>query len=124
MSFLIAQGYTLSATLLNCVIEWILYRAGVQMSDLVYADDIVTLSSSHREMQELLEAVNRHPAAASMRIRLSMVKVMSALISGEQCTTVLLDGEPFEEVNLLRLDVHRKRINLARSAFPRPQTYL
>ncbi len=96
----------------------------VQVSDLSYADDIMILSSGHRETQVLLEAVNRHAAAGSMRIKSSMTKVVSALISGEQCQAVPLDGEPFEEVTLLRLDIHRKWINLARSAFSRPQACL
>ncbi len=41
------------------------------MSDLAYADDIVILSSTYNEMQGLLEAVNRHAAAVSMRLNAS-----------------------------------------------------
>ncbi len=55
------------------------------MSDLVYADDIVMLSSSYSEMQGLLKTVNRHAAAVGMTINASKTKVMSALIPGEQC---------------------------------------
>ncbi len=51
------------------------------------------LSSRYSEMQGLLEAVNRHAAAEDMRINAS-----SALIPGEQCQAVLLDGEPFGDV--------------------------
>ncbi len=68
------------------------------MSNLAYADDIVILSSSYSEMQGLLEAVNRHAAAISMRINASKTKVMSVLIPGEQRQAVLLDGEPLEDV--------------------------
>ncbi len=58
--------------------------ANVHVSDLAYADDIVIRSSSYSEMQGLLEAVNRHAAAVSMRINASKTKVKSALILGEQ----------------------------------------
>ncbi len=72
---------SLSPTLFNCIIDWILGQAlrdypGVQvganvhLSDLVYADDIVILSSSYREMQGLIEDVNRHAAAVDMLIEL------------------------------------------------------
>ncbi len=55
----------------------------VTINHLAYADDIVILSSSYSEMQNLLEAVNRHAAAVGMRINASKTKVMSALIPGE-----------------------------------------
>ncbi len=70
-----------------------------QVSDFAYADDIVILNSSHNEMQDLLEAVNRHAAAVGMRINASKTKVMSALIPGEQRHAILLDGEPLEDVD-------------------------
>ncbi len=38
------------------------------MSDLAYADDMVILSSSYMEILGLLEAVNRHAAAAGMQV--------------------------------------------------------
>ncbi len=69
------------------------------MSDLAYADDIVILSSSLREMQGLLETVNRHAAAICLCITAPKTKVMSALIPGEQHQAVLLDGEPLEDVD-------------------------
>ncbi len=98
-----------SPTLFNYIIDWILGQAlqdypGVQVgatvhvSDLVYADDIVILSSSYSEMQGLLDAVNRHAAAVGMRINASKTKAMSALVPDEQRQTVLLDGEPLEDV--------------------------
>ncbi len=68
------------------------------MSDLAYENDIVILSSSYSEMQGLLEAVNRHAAAVTMRLNASKTKVMSALIPGEQRQAVLLDDEPLEDV--------------------------
>ncbi len=68
--------------------------ANVHVSDLVYADDIVILSSSYAEMQGLLEAANHHAAAVGMRINASKTKVMSALIPGKQRQNVL----PFEDV--------------------------
>ncbi len=43
----------------------------VHVSDLGYADDIVTLSSSYREMQGVPAAVNRHAAAVGMRTWMS-----------------------------------------------------
>ncbi len=59
----------------------------VHASDLAFTDDIVLLSNSYREMQGLLEAVG-------MRINTSKTKVMPALIPGEQCQAIPLDGEP------------------------------
>ncbi len=49
-------------------------------------------------MQGLLEAVNRHATAVGMRINASKTMVMPTLIPGEQRHAVLLDGEPFEDV--------------------------
>ncbi len=66
---------------------------------IVYADDIVILSSSYGETHGLLEADNRHAGAVGMRINASKTKVMSALIPGEQRQAVLLDGEPLEDVD-------------------------
>ncbi len=48
------------------------------MPDCAYAQDIVTLNSNYREMQGLLEAVNCHATAVSMRINALKTKVMSA----------------------------------------------
>ncbi len=90
----VRQGCVLSPTLFNYKINWILHQslqdypgvqvgASVHVSDLAYADDIVILSSSYREMQVLLEAVNRHVAALGMHINASKTKVMSALNPGE-----------------------------------------
>ncbi len=42
-------------------------------------------------MQSLLEALNRHAAAVDTSINASKIKVMSALIPGEQRQAVLLD---------------------------------
>ncbi len=53
----------------------------------------------YSEMQGLLEAVNRHATAVGMRINASKTKAMSALIPGEQRQTVLLDGEPLDDVD-------------------------
>ncbi len=61
----VRQGYALSPTLFNYIIDWILGKAlqnypgvqvgaNVQVSDLAYAEDIVILSSSYSEMQGLL----------------------------------------------------------------------
>ncbi len=99
------------------------------MSDLVYADDIVILCCRYIEMQDLLEAVNRHAATVDMRINASKTKVMSALIPGEQRQAVLLDGGPLEDVDIFKYpgsvfvangqgtEEIRSRINLAHSAF-------
>ncbi len=70
----------------------------VHVSDLAYADDIVILSSSYSEMQDLIDAVNRHAAAVGMRINASKTKVMSALVPDEQRQAILLDGEPLEDM--------------------------
>ncbi len=93
----VRQGCALSPTLFNYIIDWILGQAlqdypGVQVgatvhvSDLAYANDVVLLNSSYSEMQGL-------------RINASKTKVMSALIPGEQRQAVLLDGEPYEDVD-------------------------
>ncbi len=61
-------------------------------------DNTLIPSSSYREMQNLLETVNHHVAAERMRIHTSRTKVMSALISGEKRSAVLLDGESLKDV--------------------------
>ncbi len=71
------------------------------MSDLAYAD-IVILRSSYREIQGLLEAVNRHAVAFAMRINASKAKVMSAFIPGEQRQAALFDVKPFEDGDKFR----------------------
>ncbi len=68
------------------------------MSDFAYADNIRVLSNSYREMQGLLEAVNRHAAAVGMRINGSKTNVMSELSPGEQRKAVLRYGEPLVSV--------------------------
>ncbi len=65
--------------------------ANACVSDLVYADDI-----GYRDMKGTFEAVNRHTTAVDLRINVSTTTVLSALVSGEQQQTVLLDGEPLE----------------------------
>ncbi len=50
-------------------------------------------------MQGPLEAVRRHAAAVGIHIHASKIKVISALIPGEQRHAVLLDGEPLEGVD-------------------------
>ncbi len=71
-----------------------------------------------------------------MRINASTIKVMSALIPGEQRQAVLLDGEPLKGVDKLKFlgfmfatngqgtEKIRRRINLACSAFSRLQSCL
>ncbi len=53
----------------------------------------VILSSSFRGMHDLLEAINNHASASGRRANASKIKVMAALIPGEQRQAVLLDGE-------------------------------
>ncbi len=66
------------------------------MSDFVYAD-IVILSSNYREMQDLLEAVNRHAASVGItRNNASKIKVISVLITCEQRLAAVLDGEQLD----------------------------
>ncbi len=57
------------------------------MSDLAYADNI------------MLEAVNRHATAVGRHINASKTKLMSARMPGEQRQAVLLDGEPWQDVD-------------------------
>ncbi len=137
----------LSPTLFNYIIDLILGQAlqdypGVQVGvnvhvcDLVYADDVVLLRSSYSEMRGLFEGVSHHAAAVGMLINPSKVRVMSALIPGEQCQVVLLDGEPLDDVDKYKYlssmsvangqgteDI-RSIITLARSAFSRLQSCL
>ncbi len=65
--------------------------ANVHVSHLAYADDITILSSSYSEMQGLLEAVNHHTVTVGKRINASEIKVMPAVIPGEQRQAILLD---------------------------------
>ncbi len=143
----VRQGCALSPTLFNSIIDWILGQvlqdypgvqvgANVHVSDLAYADDIVILSSSYREMQGLLEAANHHSAAVGIRIKASNTNAMSELIRGELCQAALPHGEPLEDFNRLKYlgsmfvansqgtEEIRNRINLARSAVPRLQSCL
>ncbi len=66
-------------------------------------------------MRCLLEVVNRHAAAIGMRINVSKIKMMSALIPGEQRQAILLEGELSEDVaefkyfHLLSFYFHRER---------------
>ncbi len=56
----------------------------VYVSDLAYAGDIKLLNNKYWEMQSLLESVNHHAIAVSMRINASKTKVLSAFIAGER----------------------------------------
>ncbi len=64
------------------------------MPDLTYAYAIVILCSSYREMQGLLEAVDRHAAAFGTRINASKTSVMSAFTPCEQRQALLPDVSP------------------------------
>ncbi len=87
-------------------------------------------------MQGLLEDVNRHAAAVGMHIYASKTNVLPALIPGEQRQSVLLDGEPLEDVDNFKhlgsmfvanghgTEEIRSRIYLACSAFSRLQSFL
>ncbi len=108
----VRQGCALSPTLCNTMLGWILGQVlqdypGVQVGtnahvfDLAYADDIVILNSSDREMQGLLAAVNRRADVVGMFINASKTKVMSVLIPGEQRQAILLDDEPLDDVEKL-----------------------
>ncbi len=70
----VGHGCALSPTLFNNIFYWILGQAlqdypgvqvgaHVQVSDLAYADEVVILSSSYSEMQDVLEVVTRHAVA-------------------------------------------------------------
>ncbi len=82
------------------------------MSDLTYADTIVILCGSYREMQGLPEAA-KHPAGA-VGIRSAALKtnVMSAFIPDEQRQVVLLDGESPDDVP--RMGGRRKTVRALR----------
>ncbi len=136
----VRQGCALSPTLFNYIMNWILgqvlrdYRGvqvgvNVYVSDLAYTDDIVILSSSYSEMQDMFEAINRHAAAVDVCINTSKTKVMSASIPVGQRQAVLLDGEPLEDddkfndlcsmfvANGQGTEEIKSRINLVHSAF-------
>ncbi len=83
----VRQGCTLSPTLFNNIIDWILGQtlhdypgvqvgANVHVSDLDYADDVVILSSSLSERQGLHEDVHYYAAAAGMHINESKTNLM------------------------------------------------
>ncbi len=108
-------------------------RQGCSLS-LAYADDIAILSSNYREMQGLLEAVNRFAAAVGMRNNALKTKVMSALIPGEQRQAILLGGKLLEDVDKFKYlglmvvakgqgtEETRSRTNFARSALSHLQS--
>ncbi len=98
------SGVRQGRALFNNIIDRILGEAlhehpGVQpgenvhVSDLTYADVIVILCSSYRELQGLLEAVDRHAAAFGTRVNASKTNVMSAFTPCEQRQALLPDGE-------------------------------
>ncbi len=103
--------------------------ANACVTDLADADDTLILSSSYREIQGLLTAVNHHAATIGMRISATMTKGMSALTSGTQRQVGLLNDEPSEGVDKFKYvnsmfvvngqgsEEIRSRINLDRSAF-------
>ncbi len=105
------------------------------MSGFAHVDDIVILSTSYREMHSLLETVNRRATAMHMRIYTSKTKAMSAFIPGESHLAVLLTGELLEDVEKFKYlgsmlaangrgsEEIISRINPARSAFSRLQSY-
>ncbi len=106
------------------------------MSDLAYADGIVIVSNSYGELLGLLEAVNRHATAVRMCINASKIKIMLALIPGDQRQAILFDGEPLKDVEKFKYlgsmfvangqgtEEIRSRINLARPAFSRLRSCL
>ncbi len=59
----------------------------------------MVLSSSYREIHDLLKSVNYHAVAVSMRIKALKTKVISALMRGVMCHAILLDGELSEDVH-------------------------
>ncbi len=88
----------------NFIIDWSLDQALhdypgvlVLVYDLVSADHTVILSSSYREVQDLLGAVNHHSTTSGMRIIASKIKVMLAFIPGKKHQATLFDGEPLED---------------------------
>ncbi len=69
------------------------------MYDLVSADYTVILSSSYREVQGMLGAVNHHSTIADMHINASKTKAMLAFIPGEQDQAIPPDGESLENID-------------------------
>ncbi len=141
----VRQGCALSPTRFNSIIDLILSQAlqgypGIQVGmnvhvyDLAYADDVVLLSNSYREMQGLLQAVTGYFATVGVCINASKTNVMPALIPCEQRQAVLLVGEPLEDVEKYKYlgyafiangqgtEEIRSSINLARPTFSRLQS--
>ncbi len=127
------QGCYLSAYIFNYIIDWIFWPklqdypliqigADVHVLSLAYADEIVFMSSSYREMQGLLEAVKRHAAIVGMRINAPKTKVMSALIPGEQHQDILLDGKPLEDVDTVKFVANSQDTEETRSRIFSPAT--
>ncbi len=58
------------------------------------------LSNCYVDMQGLFEAINRHSAAAEMRINASKSKEIPVIIPGELRQTFLLDGEALKNVQV------------------------
>ncbi len=87
------------------------------------------LGNSYRDMQGLLETVNRTTAAVNMCISASKTEVISTLISDELHLATLFYGEPLEDVDMFRFigsmfiangqrtEYIRRRTNLPYSAF-------
>ncbi len=101
----VRQGYALSDTLFYYIFYYIYITQEFRLeSTSTYQTSPMptTSSSSHREMQGLLETVNCHAAAVGKRNYSPTAKMILTLIPVEHRQTVLFDGEPLEDVDKFR----------------------
>jgi len=136
----VRQGDTISPKLFTACLEEIFKQLewedkginidGEQLTHLRFADDIVLISTDHREIQMMLEELNTKSKEIGLKMNLKKTQVMLNDLAdiGEDIT---LDGEPLEQVDryiylgqLITMDSNkdaeiRRRISLGWQAFGR-----
>ncbi len=138
----VRQGDTMSPTLFNYVIDFVLECAlrsshgvllgeNVNLTDLTYADDIALLGDSTEAIQSALNNIELYSKVVGLRINASKTKVMSTQPRPGAQHVITLGGVPLAEVAAFKhvgpsftatgqaKDEITGRMGRARSAFTR-----
>jgi hypothetical protein len=106
----VKQGCIISPMLFNATMDWILRKTlknkdGVQVgndvfiTDLVYADDVVFLTDTAQQAQNILTDLQANANTLGLTINAKKTKF---LFNGTSQTQLLVDGEPIERVELFK----------------------
>lgn len=100
----VRQGDPLSPPLFSCLLEEIFRKLnwsdkgvsinGEKINNLRFADDITLIASSEKELEQMLEELNRVGREAGLRINPDKTKIMT---SGRQIE-VLIENQPIENI--------------------------